>query len=73
MEQKQILLLLAVDLSHSMLFEISQDSNKAILLLDLIGGIGLTRARLHDALGLVGFSDRIELFLKPRHGTGQVF
>ena len=73
MEQKQIPLLLAVDLSHSMLFEISQDSNKALLLLDLIGGLGLTRARLHDPVGLVAFSDRIELFLKPKLGTGQVF
>jgi uncharacterized protein (DUF58 family) len=73
MEQKQLPLLLAVDLSHSMLFEISQDSNKALLLLDLIGGLGLTRARLHDPVGMVAFSDRIELFLKPKLGTSQVF
>jgi uncharacterized protein (DUF58 family) len=72
-EQKQIPTLLIVDLSHSTLFEISRDANKALLLLDVIGAIGLTRARLHDPVGLLAFSDRIELFVKPRLGTAQVF
>ena len=73
MEQKQIPTLLVVDLSHSTLFEISRDSNKALLLLDVIGAIGLTRAGLHDPVGLLAFSDRIELFVKPKLGTAQVF
>ena len=73
MELKQIPTLLVVDLSHSTLFEISRESNKALLLLDVIGGFGLTRARLHDPVGLLAFSDRIELFVKPKLGSGQVF
>lgn len=73
MEQKQIPTLLVVDLSHSTLFQISEESNKALLLLDVIGGLGLTRARLHDPVGLLAFSDRIELYLKPKLGSSQVF
>jgi uncharacterized protein (DUF58 family) len=72
-EPRQIPTVLVVDLSHSTLFEISRDANKALLLLDVIGAIGLTRARLHDPVGLVAFSDRIELFVKPQLGTAHVF
>ena len=73
MEPKELRTLLVVDLSHSTLFQISQASNKALLLLDLIGNIGLTRANVRDPVGLVGFSDQIELFIKPKLGTSQVF
>jgi uncharacterized protein (DUF58 family) len=72
-EHQQIPTLLVVDLSHSTLFEISRDANKALLLLDVIGTIGLTRARLHDPVGLVAFSDRLELFVKPQLGRAHVF
>jgi uncharacterized protein (DUF58 family) len=72
-ELKQLPTLLVVDLSHSTLFEISRESNKALLLLDVIGVIGLTRARLHDPVGLLAFSDRIEAFVKPKLGSGQIF
>ena len=73
MEPKELRTLLVVDLSYSTLFQISHESNKALLLLDLIGNIGLTRANLRDPVGLLGFSDQIELFLKPKLGTSQVF
>jgi uncharacterized protein (DUF58 family) len=73
MEPKQVPTVLAVDLSSSTLFEISRESSKALLLLDLIGGIGLTRANIHDPVGLLAFSDRIELYLKPKLGSSQVF
>lgn len=72
-EPKQTPTLLVVDLSHSTLFEMSRDSNKARLLLDVIGTIGLTRAGVHDPVGLLAFSDRIELFVKPVLGSAQVF
>ena len=42
-------------------------------MLDLLGNIGLTRANLRDPVGLLGFSDQIEMFLKPKLGTSQVF
>jgi uncharacterized protein (DUF58 family) len=73
MEPKELRTLLVVDLSYSTLFQISQRSNKALLLLDLIGVIGLTRANMHDPVGLLGFSDRVELFLKPKLGSTHVF
>ena len=73
MEPKELQTLLVVDLSYSTLFQISQESNKALLLLDLIGNIGLTRANVRDPVGLLAFSDQIELFLKPKLGTSRVF
>ncbi len=73
MEPKELRTLFVLDLSYSTLFQISQESNKALLMLDLIGSIGLTRAKLRDPMGLLAFSDRIELYLKPKLGTSQVF
>ena len=73
MEPKELRTLLVVDLSYSTLFQIKQKSNKALLLLDLLGNIGLTRANLRDPVGLLGFSDQIEMFLKPKLGSSQVF
>ncbi|MCY4602373.1 MAG: hypothetical protein OXF27_20920 [Acidobacteria bacterium] len=73
MEPKELRTLLVVDLSYSTLFQISQESNKAMLLLELIGNIGLTRANIRDPVGLLGFSDQIEMYMKPRLGSPQVF
>jgi uncharacterized protein (DUF58 family) len=73
MEPKELRTLLIVDLSQSTLFEISQRSNKALLLLDLIGVIGLTRANMQDPVGLIGYSDRVELYIKPKLGSSHVF
>jgi uncharacterized protein (DUF58 family) len=73
MEPKEFQTLFVVDLSYSMLFQISHESNKALLLLDLIGGMGLTLAKLQDPVGLLAFSNRIDLYLKPKLGSGQIF
>ena len=73
MEPKELRTLLVVDLSYSTLFQISQESNKALLLLDLIGNVGLTRSNLRDPVGLLGYSDQIEVFLKPKLGASNVF
>ena len=73
MEPKELRTLLVVDLSYSTLFQLSQESNKALLLLDLIGNIGLTRSNVRDPVGLLAFSDQIEMFLKPKLGTSSVF
>ena len=73
MEPKELRTLICVDLSTSTLFQLSQESNKALLLLELIGNIGLTRANIRDPVGLLGFSDRIELYMRPRLGSSQVF
>ena len=73
MEPKELRTLLVVDLSYSTLFQISQESSKALLMLDLIGNIGLTRANVRDPVGLLAFSDQVELFVKPRLGASQIF
>ena len=72
MEPKELRTLLVVDLSSSTLFQISQESNKALLMLDLIGNMGLTRSNVRDPVGLLGFSDQIELFIPPRKGRRHV-
>ena len=73
MEPKEMRTILVADLSSSTLFRILQDANKALLLLDLIGAIGLTRAHVQDPVGLLGFSDRVELYLKPKLGSSHIF
>jgi len=73
MEPKELRTLLVVDLSYSTLFQLTQESSKALLLLDLIGNIGLTRAKVRDPVGMLAFSDQIEMFIKPKLGTSQVF
>ena len=73
MEPKELRTLIVCDLSYSTLFQVSQETNKALLMLDLLGNIGLTRANLRDPVGLLGYSDRIELYLRPKLGTSQVF
>ena len=59
MEPKELRTLLVVDLSYSTLLQRAKESNKALLLLDLIGNFGLTRANVGDPVGVLGFSDHI--------------
>ena len=73
MEPKELRTLFVVDLSSSVLFQLSQASNKALLMLDLIGNIGMTRSNVRDPVGLLAFSDQVELFIKPKLGTPQIF
>ena len=64
MEPKELRTLLVVDLSYSTLFQISEKSNKALLLLDLLGNIGLTRSNLRDPVGLLASSIWHSRFLR---------
>ena len=73
MEPKELRTLIVCDLSYSTLFEVSRESNKALLMLDLIGNLGLTRANVRDPVGLLGYSDRVELYMRPKLGTSQFF
>ena len=73
MEPKEMRTLIACDLSYSTLFQVSHDSNKALLMLDLLGNIGLTRTNVRDPVGLLGYSDRIEIYMRPKLGSSQVF
>lgn len=73
MEPKELRTLFLIDLSTSVLFQLSQASNIAMLMLDLIGNIGLTRSNGRDPVGLLAFSDRVELYVKPKLGSPQIF
>ena len=73
MEPKELRTLIVCDLSYSTLFQVSQASTKALLMLDLLGNIGLTRSNVRDPVGLLGYSDRIELFMRPKLGSSQIF
>jgi uncharacterized protein (DUF58 family) len=73
MEPKEIPVVVMADLSSSMRFAISADSNKALLLLDCIGVIALTRANMHDPVGVLGFSEQVDLFIKPKRGISHVY
>ena len=73
MEPKELRTLFVLDLSTSVLFQLSQASNIALLMLDLIGNIGLTRSNVRDPVGLLAFSDRVALFIKPKLGAPQIF
>src|SRR5258707_6554415 len=43
------------------------------MMLDVIGSVGLTRMHLQDPVGLLAFSDRVEVFAKPKLGSSHVF
>ena len=73
MEPKELRTLIVCDLSYSTLFQVERESTKALLMLDLLVNIGLTRANVRDPVGLLGYSDRIELYMRPKLGTSQVF
>src|SRR5262249_50155543 len=72
-EPRQLRTLLVADLSSSMLFEISREHSKALMLLDVIGSLGLTRMHLQDPVGLLAFSDRVEFYARPKLGSSHVF
>ena len=73
MEPKELRTMFLLDLSTSVLFQLSRASNIALLMLDLIGNIGLTRSTVRDPVGLLAFSDRVALYIKPKLGTPQIF
>ena len=41
--------------------------------MELIGIFGLSHAHIIDPVGILGFSDKVELFLKPKLGSRYVF
>src|SRR3989338_8524243 len=55
-----------VDLSSSL--DAGLHSNKRRMLLEAIGFVGATGIRYQDPVGLIGFTDKVVLNLKPRSG-----
>lgn len=65
-EEKEIPIILGIDISTSMLYRVEEGSNKGKLMLELMGILGFTATRVQDPIGLACFSDDIEFYLRPR-------
>lgn len=72
-EPKAAPVIIIADISPSMLFKIANNTNKAKLLFELIGIIGLTSVYFSDPVGLVAFSDRIDISMLPKTSKDYVF
>ncbi len=66
-EERQLSVVLAVDLSASGLFG-SGDRSKARLMAEMGAVLAMSATRNNDRVGLMTFSDQVELFIPPRKG-----
>lgn len=70
-EERELSVVLAVDLSASLFFG-SQAQLKRELAAEVAAVVAMSAMRHHDRVGLLLFSDRIEKFIKPSKGRGHV-
>ncbi len=70
-EERELSLMLAADVSRSGLFG-SGERDKAEVMAELCAVLALAAVANRDKVGLVLFSDRVELYLPPRRGRGHV-
>src|SRR3989344_3906071 len=59
-EPRNAPLILAVDVTPSILLQISEESNKSKLLLELIGMFGFSSEHFKDPMGICCFSDKVD-------------
>jgi len=71
-EEKEMPVILVIDLSSSMSFGIERSSKRRILF-DVAGSIGLTATKDQERVGLIGFTDRIVLFHPSSVGFRHVY
>lgn len=71
-EPKEEIVILALDLSSSMVFGV-EEPKKLCLMLEIAGTLGLTASRFQDRVGFVGFTDRIVMKEPPRLGSDYVY
>ena len=70
-EERELTLILAVDVSGSTLFG-SEDSLKAEAITHLAALLGFTAAKNNDHVGLLLYSDQVEHFVPPKKGRAQI-
>ena len=71
MEERDLTVILAVDLSRSMDFGTVAQSKKE-LAVDFCAAAALLAVKNSDRVGLVAFTDKVELFVPPRKGRRHV-
>lgn len=72
-EPRNAPLILAVDVTPSILLQIRDETNKSRLLLELIGMLGFDAEHFKDPLGICFFSDKVDGYLRPKVGRANVF
>lgn len=71
-EEKEMSAIILADLSRSMEFSTVEQTKKA-LLLQIVATLAFSVTRDNMKVGLLGFTDRIELELPPKQGRGQIW
>jgi len=71
MEERDLTVMLAVDLSGSMEFGTTANSKRE-LALELSAAASLIASMNNDRVGLIAYTDRVELFIPPRKGRRHV-
>lgn len=71
-EEREINILFLLDLSRSHLFG-SVNKLKRDLAAEVCAVLAASAVKNRDRVGLISFSDRVEVFLPPRKGTAHVF
>ncbi len=72
-EPRNAPLILAVDVTPSILLQISEETNKSKLLLELIGMFGFDSEHFKDPMGICCFSDKVEAYFRPKVGRANIF
>ncbi len=72
-ETKNAPAIILTDLSRSMFVRFDDKNSKFRLMLHLVGALGLAANYFHDPAGILGFSNEIEFYLRPKLGQGQIF
>jgi uncharacterized protein (DUF58 family) len=70
-EERELTVILAVDMSASLDFG-TRDRTKRQLAAELTALLAMSAMRNQDKVGLLTFTDRVEAFLPPKKGRGQV-
>lgn len=70
-EERELVIILAVDISGSVNFG-SQDHFKGEVLTHLSALLGFSAAKNNDNVGLLLFSDQVEHFVPPKKGRGHI-
>ncbi|MBI2063075.1 MAG: hypothetical protein HYT61_02430 [Candidatus Yanofskybacteria bacterium] len=72
-ETKNAPAIILADLSPSVFVGFNEENSKFKLMLHLVGALGLAANYFHDPAGIVAFSSKIEFYLRPKLGQGEIF